>query len=89
MSCILQNVLIFFAVGFILGMRFLYYYFVGSGSGHVQSLILMSVLLGMGFQTVLIAFVADLFSANRKILEDIRYYQTAVDKQRNNQEECD
>ena len=61
----------------------------GSGSGHLQSLILMSVLLGMGFQTILIAFVADLFSANRKILEDIRYFQAATDKQRFKQEECD
>ena len=61
--------------GLVLGLRFLYYYLTGSGSGHIQSLILMSVLLGMGFQTILIAFVADLFSANRKILEDIRYHQ--------------
>ena len=79
----------FFAIGLVLGLRFLYYYLTGSGSGHLQSLILMSVLLGMGFQTILIAFVADLFSANRKILEEIRYFQTATDKQRNRQEECD
>ena len=79
----------FFVIGFALGLRFLYYYLIGSGSGHLQSLILMSVLLGMGFQTMLIAFVADLFSANRKILEDIRYFQTATDNQGNNQEERD
>jgi hypothetical protein len=79
----------FFAVGFVLGLRFLYYYLTGSGSGHLQSLILMSVLLGIGFQTILVAFVADLFSANRKILEDIRYFQTTADNQTNNQEECD
>ena len=79
----------FFAIGFALGVRFLYYYLTGSGSGHLQSLILMSVLLGMGFQTILIAFVADLFSANRKILEDIRYFQSAAGNQMNNQEKCD
>ena len=79
----------FFVIGLVLGLRFLYYYVNGSGSGHLQSLILMSILLGMGFQTILIAFVADLFSANRKILEDIRYFQTGTDKQKNNQEECD
>ena len=45
----------------------------GAGSGHVQSLILVSVLLGMGFQTILIAFIADLQASNRKLLEDIRY----------------
>ena len=79
----------FFVIGFALGLRFFYYYLTGNGSGHIQSLILTSVLLGMGFQTILIAFVADLFSANRKILEDIRYFQTAEDKQSNNQEEYD
>ena len=29
----------------------------------------------MGFQTILIAFVADLFAANRKMLEEIRFLQ--------------
>lgn len=68
----------FLAVGFVLGLRFLYYYLTGGGAGHIQSLILMSVFLGMGFTTLLIAFVADLFSANRKILEEIRYHQTDI-----------
>ena len=79
----------FFLLGFALGLRFLYYYLTGAGSGHLQSLILMSVFLGMGFQTILIAFVADLFSANRKILEDIRYLQTVPNKEKNEQVECD
>jgi len=67
--------LVLLFAGILLGIRFLYYYLTGGGSGHIQSLILMSVLLGMGFQTVLIAFVADLFAANRKMLEEIRYLQ--------------
>ena len=70
--------MVFFSGGFIIGLRFLYYYLAGSGEGHIQSLILMSVLLGMGFQTILIAFIADLFSANRKILEEIRYRQSVA-----------
>ena len=70
--------IVFFIGGIALGLRFLYYYMTGSGSGHIQSLILMSVLLGMGFQTILVAFTADLFSANRKILEDIRYHQSGI-----------
>jgi len=64
---------ILFSTGFIIGARFLYFYFTGNGSGHIQSLILAAVLLGMGFQTILIAFIADLLAANRKLLEDIRY----------------
>jgi len=60
-------------LGFLIGLRFLILYFEGNGTGHVQSLILASILLGMGFQTLLVAFVADLMSANRKLLEDIRF----------------
>lgn len=62
-----------FGVGFLIGLRFLWHYLQGNGSGHIQSLILASVLLGMGFQTLLVAFVADLLAANRKLLEDIRF----------------
>jgi glycosyltransferase involved in cell wall biosynthesis len=64
---------ILFSAGFLIGLRFLWQYALGNGAGHIQSLILSSVLLGMGFQTLLIAFVADLLSANRKLLEDIRF----------------
>lgn len=62
-----------FGAGFLLGLRFLYFYVSGEGAGHIQSVVLAAVLLGMGFQTLLIAFVADLLAANRKLLEDIRY----------------
>lgn len=64
---------VLFGVGFLIGLRFLWKYLGGEGGGHIQSLIMASVLLGMGFQTLLIAFVADLLSANRKLLEDIRF----------------
>ena len=55
------------------GVRFLYYYLTGDGSGHVQSLILSSILLGVGFQTVLTAFLADLLAVNRRLMEDVQY----------------
>jgi glycosyltransferase involved in cell wall biosynthesis len=63
---------VLFAIGFLIGVRFLFKYFSGEGLGHVQSLILASSLLIIGFQTILIAFVADLLAANRKLLEDLR-----------------
>jgi glycosyltransferase involved in cell wall biosynthesis len=62
-----------FMVGFLLGVRYLVLFLGGKGGGHIQSLILASILLGMGFQTMLIAFVADLLAANRKLLEDVRF----------------
>ncbi len=64
-----------FGLGFLLGLRFLYFYFTGDGAGHMQSVVLAGVLMGMGFQTGLIAFVADLQSVNRKLLEEIKMNQ--------------
>ena len=63
-----------FGLGFIIGLRFIFYYLGGEGEGHIQSLILAGALLVMGFQTVLVAFMADLLAANRKLMEDVRYH---------------
>jgi len=57
--------------GLLLGLRFLYFYVIGQGDGHIQSLILTAVLLIIGFQTLLIGLVADLVGANRKIVEEL------------------
>ena len=59
--------------GLAIGVRFLYFYFIGQGGGHVQSLILTAVLLIIGFQIVLIGVVADLVGFNRKLLEELLY----------------
>lgn len=64
---------ILFGTGVLIGLRFLWLFVNGQGQGHIQSLIFAGVLLGMGFQTFLIAFIADLLAANRKLLEDMRY----------------
>lgn len=61
--------------GFLLGLRFLYYFvFVPEGArGHVQSLILAAILLIIGFQIVVFGFLADLISANRRLVEQTLY----------------
>lgn len=41
--------------------------------GHIQSLILASILILMGFMTIIIGLQADIIAANRKILQDIQY----------------
>ena len=61
-----------FLLGFVIGLRFLYKWLTVDYDGHIQSLILASSLLIIGFHTILIAFVADLLSANRKLMEEIR-----------------
>lgn len=63
---------VLFGLGFLLGLRFLYFFFNGDGNGHIQSVILAAVLMVIGFQTILVAFMADLMAANRKLSEEIR-----------------
>lgn len=64
--------LLLFGAGSIISLRFLYYYITGDGHGHIQSLVLAGALLVMGFQSILVAFLADLLAANRKLVEDLR-----------------
>jgi glycosyltransferase involved in cell wall biosynthesis len=67
---------VFFYIGLIISIigalpiiRFLYFYFTGDGSGHLQSLVLGGVLLIIGFITFMIGLVADLISFNRQLTE--------------------
>lgn len=61
-------------IGFLVGVRFLVFYFRGNGTGHTQSLLLACTLLIIGFVTFVIGMLADVISANRKILEDVQYH---------------
>jgi len=68
---------VFFYIGclFILGglipsIRFLFYYFMGQGGGHIQSLILAAILFIIGFQVFMIGLLADVISFNRKLIEE-------------------
>jgi glycosyltransferase involved in cell wall biosynthesis len=60
-----------FLLGLIIGGRFLYFYALGQGVGHVQSVILAALLLGAGCFLAVIGIIADLISVNRKLLERI------------------
>ena len=64
---------VFLIIGALIGIRFIYYFVNGNGSGHVQSLILASMMCIIGFQTFVTGLQADIISANRKLLEDIQY----------------
>jgi len=72
-----------FASGFIIGLRYLYFFFTQRGGGHIQSLILSAILLGIGFQTMLSAFLADLHGVNRRLMEDIQYRVKEMESERN------
>ena len=59
------------ALGAVLLARFLYFYFSDGGQGHVQSVVIGSLLAGAGLFLVVIGLVADLVSVNRQLLEDV------------------
>lgn len=63
----------FLLSGFILGIRFLIFYFEEGGNGHIQSLILTILLIFVGVQSLMMGFLADVISANRKLLEDVQF----------------
>lgn len=73
-----------FALGTVLGLRFLYYFFLGDGAGHIQSLILCSTLILLGSETIILGFLASLIAANRKIMEDIQYRVKRLDYRNDN-----
>lgn len=64
--------LLFVAFGFILGIRYLCFFQMGQGKGHIQSLILCGLSITIGFQTALLAVIADLLAINRKLIEDVQ-----------------
>ena len=66
----------FFYIGVLLALvgvvpivRFLYYWSVGQGGGHVQSLVLGGVFVIIGFVALMIGLVADLINFNRQLIE--------------------
>jgi glycosyltransferase involved in cell wall biosynthesis len=88
---------VFFYIGLTLSaigvwpiIRFIYFYFMGDGSGHIQSLVLGGVFLSMGFIAYLVGLVADLISHNRQLLEltleRVRLMELLTDTTKNNKE---
>lgn len=81
---ILSGVLLMLGLG--VGGRFLYFYIIGQGDGHIQSLILAAILMIVGFQVLLIGLLADLIGANRSILEEVLYRLRRLELERNQAE---
>lgn len=60
-----------FGLGTLIGLRFLYFYLTVNGRGHVQSLLLATILIIIGFQTGVLGILADLIATNRRHLEEL------------------
>jgi len=70
---------IFSLAGLALGIRFIVYLCMGEGSGHIQSLILVAILMLIGVFSFLIGLQADIIAANRKLIEDVQYHARKTD----------
>jgi len=68
-----------FLIGFIFGLRFLIFFLMGEGEGHIQSVVFASLLMGTGFFLVVIGLVTDLISVNRKLLEKVDWRVAQLD----------
>lgn len=58
---------------FLIG-RFFYFYLTGDGSGHIQSLIIASILMFLSGIAVTLGIIARLIGMNRALLEDDLYF---------------
>ena len=67
------------AVGVGIGIRFLVFMARGNSSGHIQSLILCSMLILLGVETIILGCISNLIASNRKILEDVQYRVKRLD----------
>lgn len=76
-------------VGVGIGIRFLCYLFAGTGAGHVQSLILASMMIILGVMTIIVGLQGDIIAANRKLLEDIQYHVRKLDYDQEKKENSD
>ncbi len=61
-----------FSAGFILGLRWLYYFAIEPERTRIPSLILAAILLLVGVQLWILGLVADIIAVNRKMLEEIQ-----------------
>ena len=66
-------------------LRFIYFYAIGQGAGHVQSVVLGGTLLTLGTVAMMLGLIADLIGRNRQLLEQalerVRVLEDAVAEQ--------
>jgi glycosyltransferase involved in cell wall biosynthesis len=69
--------MIFFFAGLILSTRFLFFYALGQGQGHIQSLILTAILFGASGILITIGLISNSIARNRTLLEriDLRLFE--------------
>lgn len=76
---------VFVTLALILGIRFLVFFFTGNGTGHIQSLILMSVFMFLGIQIGIFALIADMVSGVRKVADETLYHVKKIEYDNTNE----
>ncbi len=80
---------ILFLAGLLISARFMYFFVTEGGVGHVQSLILSALLMGMGFFLAIVGLVTDLISVNRKLLEGLDWRLKRMERSTKSEEPVD
>jgi glycosyltransferase involved in cell wall biosynthesis len=70
LSAFLTLGLVMTALGMIPILRFVWFYAMGEGDGHVQSLVIGSLFVSVGYVTAVIAFLSDAIATNRRLTEE-------------------
>jgi glycosyltransferase involved in cell wall biosynthesis len=60
-------------LGILAALRFLFFYLVGEGEGHIQSVVFASLCITLGMFMVMMGLVSELIATNRKLLEQINW----------------
>ena len=72
----------FAAIGLASGIRFLVYFAIDQGAGHVQSVIFTAMCMTLGFLLFILGFLADLMATNRRLLERIEWRLRRLEQQK-------
>jgi glycosyltransferase involved in cell wall biosynthesis len=71
LSAFLVAGLVALAIGLLPILRFIYFFAIGQGDGHIQSLVIGGVFALAGYLTVVIAFLGDTIATNRRLTESV------------------
>jgi glycosyltransferase involved in cell wall biosynthesis len=58
-------------LGSLMALRFIYFFLLGDGTGHIQSLVFAAIFIMIGFQIMMTGMVADLTGINRRLTENM------------------
>jgi glycosyltransferase involved in cell wall biosynthesis len=82
LSAFLTLGLIVTALGLVPIVRFVWFFAMGEGDGHIQSLVIGSLFVSVGYITTVIAFLSDAIATNRRLTEECLERLRTIDADR-------